>query len=240
MAENPENVNTPHEETNHRSGKEPMGSKRSTNPQSRKTTHSRRAQPERGPSARTTRSRRTRPDVGPSTRTTRPRRTQRGNGQNPRTSDEELNRGGAQSVGEGANEMENRRLRHRLEEAQRRNAERQEKAREEQPGENETPPENQDERPDGRQSEIDEREIPHENEEDLWTQPGERRSPARNRQRSSQTHRARTRTDPNEGNTTNYSWEKRTEREEASVTSRQSRTHSRSTRRGESTQQAND
>ncbi|XP_060961346.1 uncharacterized protein LOC133031746 [Cannabis sativa] len=102
------------------------------------------------------------------------------------------------------------------------------------------PLKNQDEQPDGRQPETDEREIPHENEEDLGTQPGERRSPARNHQRSSQTHRARTRTYPDGGNTTNRSREEGTEREEASVTSRRSRTHSRSTRRGESTQRAND
>ncbi|XP_060969588.1 actin cytoskeleton-regulatory complex protein pan1-like [Cannabis sativa] len=168
---------------------------------------SRRAQPEGGPSAQTTRPRRTQPDVGPSTRTTRSRRTQRGNGQNLGTKDEELNRGGAQSMGERTYETESCRLRRRLEEAQRQNAEleceaasaratqgtnaqnqlepgvrrpqgrprgsrtkRQEKAREEQPEENETPPENQDEQPERRQLETDEQEIPDENEEDLGTQ----------------------------------------------------------------------
>ncbi|XP_060958285.1 uncharacterized protein LOC133030090 [Cannabis sativa] len=117
---------------------------------------------------------------------------------------------------------------------------RQEKTWEEQPRENETPPENQDEQPDGRQPETDEQEIPHENEEDVGTQPREQRSRARSHQHSSQTHRARTRTYPDGGNTTNCSREERIEHEEASVTSRRSRTHSRSTQRGESTQRAND
>ncbi|XP_060965528.1 uncharacterized protein LOC133034456 [Cannabis sativa] len=264
MAENLENINTPHEETNHHSRKEPMGSRRSTNLQYRRTTRSRRAQPEGGPSAQTTSAQRTQPDVGPSMQTMCSRRTQRGNRQNPRARNEELNRGGSQSLGERTYEMESHRLRRHLKEAQHRNIElereaasawatqgmnaqnqpepgvrrprgrprgsrtrRQEKAWEEQLGENETPPENQDEQPERRQPETDEREIPPENEEYLGTQPGEQRSPARNHQRSSQTHRVRTRTYPDEGNMTNRSQEERTEREEASVTSRQFRTHSR-------------
>ncbi|XP_060968711.1 uncharacterized protein LOC115710846 [Cannabis sativa] len=252
MAKNPENVNTPHEETNHRS---------------------RVAQLEGGPSARTTRSQRAEPDIGPSTWTTRSRRTQRGSGWNPRTRNEELNRGGAQPMGERTYETENPRLRHRPKEAQHRSAElerdvtsarvaqgtnaqtqpepgvrrprgrppgsrtrRRENSREEQTRENETPPKNQDKQQDGRQPETDEREVPHENEENLGTQPGERRSLARNHHYPSQTHRARTRTDLDGGNTTNRSQEERAEREEASVTLRRSRTHSRSTRRGGSTQ----
>ncbi|XP_060965199.1 uncharacterized protein LOC133034168 [Cannabis sativa] len=211
MVENPENVNTPHEETNHRSGKEPMGSKISTNPQSRRTTCSRRAQPESGHSARTTRSRRTRSNVGPSMRTTRLRRTQRGNGQNHGTRDEELNHGGAQSVGEVAYEMENRRLRRRLGKAHR-NAELERDAASTRAAQG----------------------------TNAQNQPEPGRSPARNHQRSYQTHRARNRTNPDGGNTTNRSWDERTELEEASVTSRRSRIHSRSTRRGESTQRTND
>ncbi|XP_030487107.2 uncharacterized protein LOC115704025 [Cannabis sativa] len=200
MAENLENVNIPHGETNHRSGKEPMGSRRSTNPRSRWTTGSVMTQREGGPSTRTTRSQRTQPNGTNAQNQPKPgvRRPQG----RPR---------GSQTR-------------------------RQEDAWEEQPRENEISPKNQNEQPDGRKPETDEREISHDNEEDLGTQSGERRSPARNHQRSSQTHRVRTRIDPNGGNTTNCTQGERTEHEEASVTLRRSRTHSQSTRRGKSTQ----
>ncbi|KAM6569586.1 hypothetical protein CsatB_017571 [Cannabis sativa] len=118
MAGNGENIDTPHEETPHRPGKEPMSSRRPSNSQCKRTTRSRTTQPEGGPSTRTTRSRRTQPEGGPSTQTTRSRRTQpeggpsirstrsrrtqHGNGQNPRVRDEEPNLGGAQPMDYGS------------------------------------------------------------------------------------------------------------------------------------------
>uniref|UniRef100_A0A803QHC5 Retrotransposon gag domain-containing protein n=1 Tax=Cannabis sativa TaxID=3483 RepID=A0A803QHC5_CANSA len=152
-AGNGENVNTPHKENTHHPGKAPVGSRRPSNMQSKRTTRSkrtqlecgpstrttpsRRTQPEGAPSTQTTRSRRTQPEGGPSTRTTCSRRTQHEDGQIPRVGDEEPNLGCAQPMDDGAYdppryiplvELENFHLRCRVEEANWQNAKLEHKA----------------------------------------------------------------------------------------------------------------
>ncbi|XP_060968717.1 uncharacterized protein LOC133036219 [Cannabis sativa] len=119
----------------------------------------------------------------------------------------------------------------------------------EQPGKLRVPPENEqpNDRPKPshrndkrRRPETREQEIPRGNKRNPGTQPRARGSPMRHRQRSSQKNRQGARTNPTGGHTTNHSEGRRMGCEEASITSRSTRTHNSSMRGGESTRLNND